>query len=82
MRKAEGEEGGRGYSRVRCRAVVTVGLLFDGGRDDGRVWDACLVQAVGVVGHHVWREAARHQTAWRTGGEESTTHTVKKDLVS
>ena len=47
--------------------VISVGLLLDGWGDDGRVGDARLMHAVGVMGHHVGGEPAGHQAV---GGAE------------
>lgn len=49
----------------RAAAAFAAGLLFDGGRNDGWVRDARLVQAVGMMGHHVGGEAAGHQAGER-----------------
>lgn len=47
--------------------AIGVGLLLDGRGDDGRVWDTCLVETVGVMRHHVGREPARHQAVEKGG---------------
>jgi len=49
-------------------ADVSAGLLFDGRRDDGRMGDASLVEAVRRRGHHMRGETAGHQTGRVKGG--------------
>lgn len=49
----------------RVAAVVSIGLLFDGRRHNGRVRDARLVQAVRRMRHHVRREATGYQARER-----------------
>lgn len=50
--------------------VVTAGFLLDGWRDDGRMGDAGLVEAVWRRGHHVRGESAGHQA--EGGGKGAT----------
>lgn len=56
----------------RWTDVVTVGLLLDGRRDDGRVGNARLVEAVRRWSHHVRGETAGHQAEER---KEATMNT-------
>lgn len=54
--------------------VVAAGLLLDGRRDDGGMWNAGLVEAVWRRGHHVWGETAGHQAERVKTGDASTAH--------
>lgn len=62
--------------------VVATGLLFDSWGDDGRMGNACLVEAVRRRSHHVRGETAGHQAERAKGGNFLTVEFNSEPLLT